>query len=194
MNKKLWILIVFLVLSLFCFSQETKPVFFQCPDLVYYDGDWYSADKSFLSNYSGYKDLFQEKDRPRFTKQQPFVLVWVIENNKIFLVGLDQYHIRNTLNESLKEIETLTKKKLNLSKPRNPILKEIPSYLEIDHSRYAYADWINGTFFIKKEIRKDEPVMDWINAPFWKLDIKNGKIQSKSKWENMRAPVKSSKN
>ena len=190
-NYFLLLLLVLLSFGTKANAEKLDPMFFTCPDIIYYEGELYSANNSFLKAYEKHKDLFNEEGRPRYTKKQPYVLLWIVENDKLYVCGLDQYHINDSVEQSLTEIETLTKHKMPLVTLSYKELNNIPGYMKCYLPNAYFANMVSGTFYIKKDMRKDENMKDWINESFLEIKIKDGVIKSVSDWENMRDPVKS---
>ncbi|MDO5572311.1 MAG: hypothetical protein Q4F97_12735 [Bacteroidales bacterium] len=191
MKKIISILLFFLSFVGVTNANKLESMYFTCPDFIYYEGVLYSGNSSFLSAYEKYKDLFKEEGRPRYTNKQPYVLLWIIEDDKLYVCGLDYYHIQESVSKSLKEIESLTNHKMPLAKLKHNDFSNIPNYMKFNKSSYYYANMVSGTFYIKKDMGKSENMLDWMKGSFLELKIKNGSIKSKCDWENMLEPVRS---
>ncbi|MGL6179606.1 MAG: hypothetical protein ACRC13_10460 [Tannerellaceae bacterium] len=181
----LFVIVLLCLSSLFSFAQRNNtPIVFGCPDYIYYENDKYLLDKSFLSSFENYKQLYpdlqvkeiqSDDSRMGMLQGQFFSPIWLIESSQLYMIGLSFFQDYDTgiPRKRFRVIEELTGEKFE-KKNLETLVKEITNGNGADG--VLHASWVTGTFYMKKVRKPGQSYKNWEKEPILKLTIKGGKV------------------
>lgn len=153
-------------------------------DDLYWNGELYSLNRSFLSCFDDYEDIYPQLravgwEEGIFGKPPgTYYPEWVIYRGVLYLRNIQfkasDYAVERVFKtrEAPYEImECLTGGKFQMDD--SSLRRESPSGSFLGSMR---ADWVNGVFYAKKPYGWGESFLFWNWRPFYRLTFKSGKL------------------
>ena len=153
-------------------------------------------NKSPLSSFDNYKAIFNGYNIPQIEIDYPvgkmvsplgqkYQPLWILMDDKLYLGDIYFYALSDESakkekfprGEQYKELEQLT----GVPFDKNSSFKK--EDLPIGEKGVMPADWFDGVILVKERRGKSENLEKWKTSPYYKLELKKGKLQSVSKIE-----------